>query len=64
MQSLTFIYGSEQRLHQDFLYVVAKIPSHLAAAWIALEDVHPEAGPLFYFPVNRLPKFDFGTGSS
>lgn len=63
MQSLTFIYGSEQRLHQDFPYVVAEIPSHLAAAWIALEDVHPEAGPLFYFPgSHRLPKFDFGDG--
>lgn len=63
MQSLTFIYGSEQTTHQDFAYVVSRIPSHLAAAWVALEDVKPEAGPLGYFPgSHRLPKFDFGNG--
>ncbi|MFQ3640942.1 MAG: phytanoyl-CoA dioxygenase family protein [Chloracidobacterium sp.] len=63
MQSLTFIHGSEQGTHQDFPYVVAQIPSHLAAAWIALEDVHPDAGPLGYFPgSHRIPKFNFGNG--
>jgi phytanoyl-CoA hydroxylase len=63
MQSLTFIHGSEQWTHQDFPYVVAQIPSHLAASWIALEDVHPDAGPLGYFPgSHRLPKFNFGNG--
>ncbi len=50
MQSLTFDYGTEQPLHQDFAYVVANIPSHLAASWIALEDAHPDAGPLVYLP--------------
>lgn len=63
MQSLTFLYGSEQKSHQDYAYVVAQIPSHLCATWIALEDVHPDAGPLEYFPgSHRLPKFDFGNG--
>jgi phytanoyl-CoA hydroxylase len=47
MQSLTFVHSTEQHSHQDFPYVVSGIPSHLAASWIALEDVHPEAGPLF-----------------
>lgn len=65
MQSLTFVRGSQQSIHQDFAYVVADIPSHLAACWIALEDVHPDAGPVAYYPgSHRLPKFDFGNGLS
>lgn len=64
MQSLTFIHGSEQHTHQDFPYVVpTRYPSHLAASWIALEDVHPDAGPLGYYPGSHtLPKFDWGNG--
>lgn len=63
MQTLTFWRGSEQWTHQDAAYVVSQIPSHLAATWIALEDVHPDAGPLEYFPgSHKLPKFDFGNG--
>ena len=60
-QSLIFKYSSQQDLHQDFPWVTTKIPSHLVAAWIPLEDVHPDAGPLFYYPKShRMPKFDFG----
>ena len=63
MQSLTFLRSSEQWAHQDYAYVVAAIPSHLAACWIALEDVHADAGPLMYYPgSHRIPKFDFGNG--
>jgi phytanoyl-CoA hydroxylase len=63
MQSLTFRYGSEQHIHQDFAYVVSGIPSHLAAVWVALEDIHPDAGPLAYYPgSHRNPKFDWGNG--
>ena len=32
MQSLTFLYGSQQDTHQDFAYVVSQVPSHLAAS--------------------------------
>lgn len=63
MQSLLFKYGSQQPTHQDFAYVVSEIPSHLAAAWIALEDVQPDSGPLFYYPGSHtIRKFDFGNG--
>ena len=63
MQSLTFRYGTEQHFHQDFAYVLSGIPSHLAAAWIALEDIHPDAGPLAYYPgSHRIRKFDWGNG--
>lgn len=62
-QSLIFKYGSQQDVHQDFPWVRSQIASHLAAAWIPLEDVHPDSGPLFYYPgSHRMPKFNFGTG--
>ncbi|WP_338872425.1 phytanoyl-CoA dioxygenase family protein [Spirosoma sp. SC4-14] len=63
MQSLLFKYGSQQATHQDFAYVVSEIPSHLAASWVALEDVSIDAGPLFYYPgSHKAAKFDFGNG--
>lgn len=63
MQSLLFKYGSQQATHQDFAYVVSEIPSHLAAAWIALEDIHIDSGPLFYYPGSHvIHKFNFGNG--
>jgi ectoine hydroxylase-related dioxygenase (phytanoyl-CoA dioxygenase family) len=63
MQTLTFIHGTQQGAHQDYAFVVAGIPSHLAAAWIALEDVHPDAGPLGYYPGSHtIRKFDFEDG--
>lgn len=63
MQSLLFKYGSQQATHQDFAYVVSENPSHLAAAWIALEDIHIDSGPLFYYPGSHTnPKFNFGNG--
>lgn len=43
--SLIFLGGSQQSLRQDFAYLVAQIPSHLAQGCIVLEDVHPDAGP-------------------
>jgi ectoine hydroxylase-related dioxygenase (phytanoyl-CoA dioxygenase family) len=63
MQTLTFIRGSEQSTHQDYAYVVPAIPSHLAATWVALEDVHADAGPLGYYPGSHtIRKFDWGNG--
>ena len=60
-QSLIFKYSSQQGTHQDYPWVTSGIPSHLAAAWIPLEDVHPDSGPLFYYPgSHKLPKFNFG----
>ncbi|MBU6163115.1 MAG: phytanoyl-CoA dioxygenase family protein [Myxococcales bacterium] len=63
MQTLTFIHGTEQPLHQDHAYVVSEIPSHLAASWIALEDVRPEAGPLIFYPAShQVKQFNWGNG--
>jgi len=63
MQSLLFKWGSQQPTHQDFAYVVSENPSHLAASWIALEDIHVDSGPLIYYPGSHTnKKFDFGNG--
>jgi phytanoyl-CoA hydroxylase len=63
MQTLTFMYGSQQPTHQDFPWVTATIPSHLAAAWIPLEDIKIDSGPLYYYVgSHRMPKFNFGNG--
>ena len=63
MQSLVFMYGSQQPTHQDFPWVTSEIPSHLAAAWIAMEDIQIDSGPLYYYiGSHKIPKFDFGTG--
>jgi len=62
-QSLVFKYSSQQRVHQDFPWVTAEIPSHLAAAWISLEDISHDSGPLFYYTgSHKMPKFNFGNG--
>ena len=63
MQSLAFMYGSQQPTHQDYPWVTAKIPSHLAAAWIPVEDIKIDSGPLYYYVgSHKMPKFNFGNG--
>lgn len=67
MQSLTFNRGSEQPAHADYAFVnYHKTISYLAATWIALEDIHPDSGPLAYYPgthrVSEFGFFDFGDG--
>jgi len=62
-QSLFFEWGSQQALHRDPIYVRMKPPAHLAAAWIALEDVSPDCGPLVYVPgSHKLPYYEFSPG--
>ncbi len=57
-QSLYFQWGSQQGLHRDPVYVHMNPPSHLAAAWIALEDIGPDCGPLIYVPgSHKLPYY-------
>lgn len=67
MQSLTFWRGSEQLAHIDFPYVCRQRRlAYMAASWIPLEDVNPDAGPLAYFPGGHRPDvtgfFDWGKG--
>lgn len=42
--------GSAQRAHSDSIHMTTYPMGYLAAAWIAFEDIHPDSGPLFYYP--------------
>lgn len=61
-QSLNFWNGSQQPMHKDSAYVkVDSNPMHLAATWLALEDVEGGAGELeYYVGSHRAPDFLFG----
>jgi phytanoyl-CoA hydroxylase len=62
--SLNFEKGSSQPKHIDSLYMTPRTPHCLVAAWIAFEDVHPDSGPLVYYPgSHRIPLYTFNDGS-
>jgi len=68
LQSLTFHRGSQQPIHVDYPYVRCQSPlAFLAASWIPLEDIHPDSGPLAYYPGSHRAEvtdlFDWGNGS-
>lgn len=68
IQSLTFWKSSEQGLHQDFSFVHHHSRlGHLAAAWIPLEDISADAGPLVYYKGSHLLSeqqfYDWGGGN-
>lgn len=55
-QTINFIKGSEQRAHSDSIHMTTQPQGYLIAAWIALEDIGPDQGPLEYYPgSHRLP---------
>ena len=56
--------GSAQPDHVDSLYMTPRSPHHLVAIWVALEDTHPDAGPLRYYPgSHKIPQYVFSNGS-
>ena len=62
-QSLYFEYGSQQALHRDSTIVPTPEFGRLVAAWIALEDITPESGPLAYVPGSqKFPFYDLRPG--
>jgi phytanoyl-CoA hydroxylase len=68
LQSLTFFKGSQQPVHIDYPYVrTQKEIAKLAASWIPLEDIHPDSGPLAYYPGSHKIMvsafYDWGQGS-
>ena len=48
--SLNFERGTEQEAHIDAIFFWPEPVYSMAGVWIALEDVDPTAGPLFYIP--------------
>lgn len=55
-QTINFIHGSQQRAHSDSIHMTTHPLGYLSAAWIALEEITDQNGPLFYYPgSHRLP---------
>merc|ERR1739848_280137 len=53
--SLVFERGTQQSMHFDTWYHLgAQTPGQMVAAWIALDDVTPENGPLVYIPRSHM----------
>jgi hypothetical protein len=56
LQTIASHKGSQQGLHSDSIHMTTYPLGYLTAAWIAFEDIHPESGPLVYYPgSHRLP---------
>lgn len=47
--SLTFKYGTQQPVHRDTPHFATWPDGYFFGVWNALEDIAPEAGPLFYY---------------
>jgi hypothetical protein len=59
-QTLDFKFGSQQRTHSDTIHFSSLPSRFMCGAWVALEDVTEENGPLFYYPgSHKLPEYDF-----
>lgn len=55
-QSINFTKSSEQRAHSDAIHMTTYPLGYLTAAWVALEDIGPDQGPLVYYPgSHKLP---------
>lgn len=55
-QTLNFLQGTEQPAHSDSFHMTTEPRGYLVGAWVALEDIDPDAGPVFYYPgSHRLP---------
>jgi ectoine hydroxylase-related dioxygenase (phytanoyl-CoA dioxygenase family)/lipopolysaccharide biosynthesis glycosyltransferase len=55
-QTLNFIHGSQQEVHQDTIHLTPFPEGYMCGVWVALEDINPDAGPLFVYPKShRLP---------
>lgn len=49
-QTLNFPVGTQQDAHTDAVHFSSLPERFMCGVWVAMEDVSPEAGPLFYLP--------------
>lgn len=55
-QTITAHKGSQQKTHSDTIHMTSYPLGYLTAAWVAFEDIHPDSGPLVYYPgSHKLP---------
>ncbi len=49
-QTLNFPVGTQQAPHSDSIHFSSLPERFMCGVWVAFEDVHPDAGPLVYYP--------------
>lgn len=49
-QTLNFPVGTQQHLHSDSIHFSAIPERFMCGVWLAMEDIHADAGPLTYLP--------------
>jgi len=55
-QTIASHKGSQQSEHSDSIHMTTYPLGYLTASWTAFEDIHPDSGPLVYYPgSHRLP---------
>ncbi|MGH9663422.1 MAG: phytanoyl-CoA dioxygenase family protein [Bryobacteraceae bacterium] len=56
LQTIASYKGTQQAVHSDSIHMTTYPLGYLTAAWIAFEDIHPDCGPLVYYPgSHKLP---------
>jgi phytanoyl-CoA hydroxylase len=60
INSLTFKKGSQQTHYFDTYYMPPPVENQMVVTSICLEDQHPDAGPLSYYPgSHKIPAYHF-----
>ena len=49
-QTLNFPVGTQQEAHTDAVHFSSLPERFMCGVWLAMEDIAPEAGPVFYLP--------------
>ncbi|HEX2581196.1 MAG TPA: phytanoyl-CoA dioxygenase family protein, partial [Dongiaceae bacterium] len=49
-QTLNFPIGTQQHFHTDAVHFNSVPERFMCGLWVALEDIRPDNGPLFYYP--------------
>lgn len=49
-QTLNFPVGTQQDAHSDSVHFSSLPERFMCGVWLAMEDIVPDAGPLFYYP--------------
>jgi hypothetical protein len=59
-QTLNFCRGTEQHIHSDAIHFHSEPARFMCGAWVALEDIDVDNGPLVYYPgSHRLPIYSY-----
>ncbi|GAB4138565.1 MAG: hypothetical protein Fur0041_13570 [Bacteroidia bacterium] len=59
-QTISFLKGSRQKTHSDFIHMTTEPVGYLIASWLALEDIQPGSGALHYYPGSHRLPYIFG----